>query len=131
MLTKKYFFCVKKIIEISQELLSLLLPIFIVDHFSYLNSNSSEDELHLHFEENNKILSDLEGRNIESKGFNKEIRIKYFPLRGKLIYLYVKRYRWWDVESLEGLQRDWNIIAKGTRMTVEFAVYIKEINRYE
>ena len=113
---------------ISQELLSLVLPSFIIDHFSFVSSNSSEDQLHLYFEENNSVPDDLQGRNIESKGFHKEIRIEDFPLRGKLVYLYVKRRRWRDIDSSEGLQRDWNIIAKGTRMTVEFASFLKEIN---
>ena len=117
--------------EISQELLSLVLPSFIIDHFSFVSSNSSEDQLHLYFEENNIVPDDLQGRNIESKGFHKEIRIEDFLLRAKLVYLYVKRRRWQNIDSSEGLQRDWNIIAKGTRMTVEFAAFLKEINRYE
>lgn len=108
------------IMDISEELLSLLLPCFIVDHFSFVSSNSYEDQLHLYFEENNDIPSDLSGRNIESKGFHKEIRKEDFPLRGKLVYLYVKRCRWRDTDSSEGLQRDWNIIAEATATIPRF-----------
>ncbi|WP_422395612.1 ISAon1 family transposase N-terminal region protein [Pseudotamlana carrageenivorans] len=55
--------------------------------------------------------------------------IEDFPLRGKLVYLHLKRRRWRDVDTKETLQRDWNNVAKGTRMTTEFEAFLKEINR--
>lgn len=113
---------------ISTELLELLLPSFIVNHFTFIKSNSTEEKIHLYFEENNDV-SLFEGRNIESKGFHKEITIEDFPLRGKLVYMHIKRRRWRDLDTKETLQKDWNILAKGTRMTEEFAFFLKEINR--
>lgn len=114
--------------EISKELLELLLPSFIVNHFTFIKSNSSEEHLHLYFEEKNEG-SLFKDRKVESKGFHKEIIIEDFPLRGKLVYLHIKRRRWRDILTKETLQRDWNNIAKGTRMTEEFAFFFKEINR--
>ena len=29
------------------------------------------------------------------------------------------------------LQRDWNLVAQGTRMTVEFAAFLKVLNHYK
>ena len=114
--------------DISKDLLDLLLPSFIVDHFTYIKSSSSEEYLHLYFEEKNEV-SLFAGRNVESKGFHNEIIIEDFPLRGKLVYMHIKRRRWRDIDTRETLQRDWNVIAKGTRMTEEFAIFLKEINR--
>jgi len=114
--------------EISKELLELLLPSFIIDHFVFIRSNSNEEHLDLYFEEKNEV-SLFKGRKVESKGFHKEITIEDFPLRGKLVYLHVKRRRWRDIDTKETLQRDWNSIAKGARMTSEFAIFLKEINR--
>ena len=116
--------------EISKELLELLLPSFIVNHFTFLKSSSGKEHLHLYFEEKNDT-SLFSGKKVESKGFHKEVIIEDFPLRGKLVYLHIKRPRWRDVDSKETLQRDWNSIAKGTRMTEEFATFLKEINRYQ
>ena len=116
--------------EISKELLELLLPSFIVRHFTFLKSSSNEEHLHLYFEEKNDT-SLFVGRKVESKGFHKEVIIEDFPLRGKLVYFHIKRRRWRDVDTKETLQRDWNSIAKGTRMTEEFATFLKEINRYQ
>lgn len=114
--------------EISKELLELLLPSFIVSHFSFIKSTSTEEKLHLYFEEKNDISVFID-RKVESKGFHKEIIIEDFPLRGKLVYFHIKRRRWRDLDTKETLQRDWNVIAKGTRMTEEFAIFLKEINR--
>ena len=47
-----------------------------------------------------------------------------------IIYLHVKRRRWTDKGSGEIIQRDWNLVAQGTRMTTEFAAFLKEISRY-
>ena len=115
--------------EISKELLDLLLPTFIINHFTFIQGSSDEDHLHLYFEEKNDTSS-FTGQKVESKGFHKEVMIEDFPIRGKLVYLHIKRRRWRDIDTKETLQRDWNSIAKGTRMTEEFATFLKEINRY-
>ena len=39
--------------QISKELLDLLLPTFIVNHFTFISSSSNEELLHLYFEEKN------------------------------------------------------------------------------
>ncbi|MBL4651511.1 MAG: transposase [Flavobacteriales bacterium] len=116
--------------ENSKELLELLLPSFIVNHFTFLTSSLDEDYLHLYFEEKNDTSLFI-SKKVESKGFHNEVIIEDFPLRGKLVYLHIKRRRWRDVNTKETLQRDWNSIAKGTRMTNEFATFLKEINRYQ
>ncbi len=114
--------------EVSKDLFELLLPSFIVNHFTFSKSNSSDERLHLYFEEKND-MSLFKDKKVESKGFHKEIIIEDFPLRGKLVYLHVRRRRWRDINTKQTLQRDWNTIAKGTRMTEEFAIFLKEINR--
>lgn len=58
-----------------------------------------------------------------------EITIQDFPLRGKYVYLHIKRRRWTNKTKEENIKRDWNLVAKGTRMTQEFAAFLKEINR--
>lgn len=56
--------------------------------------------------------------------------IEDFPLRGNQVYLHVKRRRWLDKNTKQIIQRDWNLVAQGTRMTGEFAAFLKEISRY-
>lgn len=112
------------------DLIKLVLPQFLVDHFDLLNSRKEEEVLHLYFEERNAPPAEHSSRVLISKGFHKEITVQDFPLRGNTVYLHLKRRRWTDKGSGEIIQRDWNLVAQGTRMTTEFAAFLKEISRY-
>ncbi|TPG44324.1 transposase family protein [Flavobacterium pectinovorum] len=111
------------------ELLKFMLPDFLVEHFEVVSSTNSEEILHLYFEENSKPPEEFNNLQLVSKGFQDEITIQDFPLRGKLVYLHIKRRRWTNKDTGEIVKRDWNLVAKGTRMTQEFAAFLKEINR--
>lgn len=113
------------------ELIKLVLPQFLVEHFDLVKSNKEKEEvLHLYFEERNIPPKEHSSRILISKGFHKEVTIQDFPLRGNTVYLHVKRRRWIDKDSNQIIQRDWNLVAQGTRMTTEFAAFLKEISRY-
>ena len=107
------------------------MPQFLVDHFDLVKSNKEKEEvLHLYFKERNIPPKEETSRVLIAHGFHKEITIQDFPLRGNTVYLHVKRRRWLDKTTKKVIQRDWNIVAQGTRMTTEFAAFLKEISRY-
>jgi hypothetical protein len=112
------------------DLIKLLLPQFVVDHFDLIKSSKETEVLHLFFEERNIPPQEESGRVLISKGFHKEVTIQDFPLRGNTVFLHVKRRRWLDKNTDEVIQRDWRLVAQGTRMTTEFAAFLKEISRY-
>lgn len=112
------------------DLLKLILPEMIVEHFDLIKSQQKTEKLELYFEEKEAQPQEFSDRSLVSKGFHKEVIIQDFPLRGKFVFLHVKRRRWTDKNSGEIVQRDWNVVAKGTRMTEEFASFLKEINQY-
>ena len=112
------------------ELLKLLLPEFLVEYFDILKAEDHNGELHIYFEEKNSIPQEFKERQLESKGFLAEIVVDDYPLRGKIVKLHVKRRRWTDKSSGEILQRDWQLVSKGTRMTKDFAGFLKKISRY-
>lgn len=101
-----------------------------MEHFDLIKSKQGKEVLHLYFEERNIPPKEDASRILVSKGFHKEVTVQDFPLRGNKVYLHVKRRRWTDKNSGEIVQRDWNLIAQGTRMTKEFAAFLKEISRY-
>lgn len=112
------------------DVLKLFLPELLVDHFELTNSRQDGETLHLYFEELNKPPVEYSDRVLISKGFHDEIAVQDFPLRGKHVYLHIKRRRWTDKESKAIVQRNWNLVAKGSRMTEEFAAFLKEISRF-
>jgi hypothetical protein len=102
----------------------------LVAHFD-LTSISQEGEIvHLYFSEANKPPVEHSSKALISKGFHDEITVQDFPLRGKRVFLHIKRRRWTDKQTNAIVQRDWNLVAKGSRITEEFAAFLKEISRF-
>ncbi|MCP9769623.1 transposase, partial [Lacihabitans sp. LS3-19] len=69
--------------------------------------------------------SEYEGDKLESKGFFDEETVRDFPLRGKPCFLKIKRRKWLNHNSGKIVYRNWEIVANGTRMTTEFATFLK------
>lgn len=57
------------IILSDHELLKLLLPEFLVEHFDIIRAQEHNGELHIYFEEKSRIPDELQDRLLESKGF--------------------------------------------------------------
>jgi hypothetical protein len=114
-----------------QELLKFLLPEYLVEYFNITKIEEKEGLLHLYFEEKNNVPREFSSLQLQSKGFHEEITVDDFPLRGKAVKLHIKRRRWTNIKSGKILQRNWNIIAKGTRTTKDFAEFLKKISRYQ
>lgn len=110
-------------------LLKLLLPEYLVEYFEVLNHRSEAEELHLYFEEKNIPPEEFSKDQLSSKGFHDEIVIQDFPIRGQHAYLHIKRRRWMNHRLKTVVSRDWNLVAKGTRMTADFAAFLKEISQ--
>jgi hypothetical protein len=111
------------------ELLRLILPEFLIENFNLTSFKNTEENLHLYFEEKATAPKEFTSVELISKGFLDEITIQDFPLRGKFVYLHIKRRRWTNKSTGEIIKRDWILVAKGTCMTQEFAAFLKEINR--
>lgn len=107
------------------ELLKLFLPELLVEHFDLQTIKQEGETLHLYFEEQNKPPHEHASKVLISKGFHDEITVQDFPLRGKKVFLHIKRRRWTDKQSSEIVQRNWNLVAKGSRITEEFAAFLK------
>ncbi len=111
-----------------KDLLKLLLPDFLVDHFEVVKLESLNSRIDIYLEERIEVPQEFSSEQLISHGFHKQATVKDFPIRGKQVYLYVKRRRWLNKDTKEVVSRDWNLLAKGTRMTAEFASFLKGIN---
>jgi len=114
------------------DILKILLPELLITHFDIIKHESKKDVLHLYFEEKKDIPKEFTSSTVISHGFHKEITVQDFPVRGKHVYVYlhIKRRRWLTKVSKDLVERDWNLVAQGTRMTVEFAAFLKVLNLY-
>ncbi|WP_231563304.1 transposase [Salegentibacter sp. Hel_I_6] len=112
------------------DLLKILLPELLITHFDLTGHQTEGGILHLHFEEKPEIPKEFSSQMVIAHGFHKEITIQDFPVRGKKVFLHIKRRRWLNKQSKQVIQRDWNLVAQGTRMTVEFAAFLKVLSQY-
>jgi hypothetical protein len=112
------------------DLLKLLLPQIIVEYFALTSYKKREEILHLYLKEINTIPKEYRESKLSSKGFFEEITVQDLPIRGYKVYLHITRRRWLNEDTGQVIFRDWNLVADGTRVTQEFATFLKEINRF-
>lgn len=111
------------------DLLKLLLPSDLLFYFELLSFKSTDDYITLFLEEKNIHPEQYKTKKLTSKGFYEAVTVQDFPLRGKPCFLNVKRRRWLIEDTGDIVSRDWNMVAKGTRLTRDFALFLKGINR--
>ena len=115
--------------KISMELngYRLLLPEGTLDYFDLVDVKESVNEVVIYLEEKNIVPEKYTDQDTESKGFYDPIIVQDFPLRGKKVFLNIRRRRWLLKKHNEYISRNWRMVAEGTRMTQDFASFLKEL----
>lgn len=108
----------------------MLLPEGMLDYFEVSSSEKKEEGYWISLVEKELYPTEFLGHKLTSKGFFESITVKDFPIRGKASYLKVKRRRWTNETLGKVVSRDWELVANGTRMTKEFASFLKAVHRY-
>ncbi len=124
---KKVTFVLLKKDDLNIDLAKYFLPEGILGYFEIVGDSIQNDQVHFYLEEKNILPQEHQSKIAQSKGFSPEITVEDFPLRGKPVLLHIKRRRWTLVETGKIVKRDWNMVAKGTRITNEFASFLKDI----
>jgi len=112
-------------------LIKFLLPEGILDYFEVTKVDPLNGLINIHLQELNTPPVEFKDLKLTSKGFFDEIKVQDFPIRGKAAYLFIKRRRWLDETAQKTVYRNWELLAKGTKMTNDFASFLKVINRYQ
>ena len=105
----------------------LLLPEGTLDYFNISDVKESNTEIVIYLEEKNEVPQEYSGSKVESKGFYDPIVVQYFPIRGKKVFLNIRRRRWILKDNGCYIRRNWKLVAQGSRMTHEFASFLKEL----
>jgi transposase len=111
-------------------LLDLIIPEGVSEYFALINHTKDGTSIHIYLEEKNLIPEEYSSNKLQSKGFFNEITLQDFPIRGQDVFLHVKRRRWLNLDTNQVVYRNWELVAKGTRITTDFAAFLKEIGRY-
>lgn len=113
------------------------MPTNLLDHFSITHLIELCDVrtktvyFEIYLEENNNILVDVDSSLYESKGLT-EITIQDFPLRGRAVYLKIRRRKWRLKEGAGKIIRnDFSFVAEGSGFTQELSDFLKGTGRYK
>lgn len=68
----------------------LLLPSGLLDYFDIVKVEDSKTQIKIYLEEKNNIGDST----LESKGFYDNVLVNDFPVRGKSLFLDLRRRRW-------------------------------------
>lgn len=112
---------------LNKELLSLILPEGILSYFDLSDLEKSEGKIVISLREKSIPPKELEGEEIQSRGFHGSRLVEDFPIRGNVVHLKIYRRRWSVKGSDHKVSRNWSLVAEGTRMTKEFADFLKEL----
>lgn len=103
----------------------LLLPDGILDYFEVTHVDRTSTSILIYLDEKDLSEEERKDKHFQSKGFYPPASIHDFPLRGKSLILHVRRRRWLDLDTGKPYMRDWEVVAQDTRLTEEFASFLK------
>lgn len=112
-------------------LVRYMLPQEFGDYFEVVDvaeeKVGAEMLLHVYLDEVDKVPDDR--IDLQPNGFYEETRINDFPIRDHRTILHIRRRRWKDAEG-KSVSRNWELVARGTRHSKEFAAFLKEFLGY-
>ena len=112
--------------DVMKELLELILPGDILACFEVVKVTNTSDQIDIYLDEKNIPPREYGGQGVFSKGFTSATSIQDFPLRGRSVYLHVRR-REWQLPSGEVVSNKFSLSADGTRYSKEFASFLKGV----
>lgn len=116
-------------------LIESFLPEFILDYFDIVNLKKLGDLTNkqmlfeIYLDEKNNIHKEVNSNEYESKGFLPASRVQDFPIRGKAVYLVIRRRRWRHKITSKEIHNDISFIAKGVQLTEEISDFLKYTGR--
>ena len=114
--------------DLSQDLVRLLLPEEIFEYFDIVDVKVQSTQIDVYLDERNIVPKEYSDTKTMSKGFHAVATIRDFPIRDKSVFLHVKRRRWLVESTNQVISRNWELVAKGTRFTKDFATFLKGLH---
>jgi hypothetical protein len=111
---------------------SHFLPDGLLSHFDIVafqelgDIDTKKDCFYIYLDEKNLLPNGFNNDDYESKGFYNRTLIQDFPIRGKAVYLGIKRRRWRckTNKNIE-IKSDYSFITDGSKLTIELADFLK------
>ena len=115
---------------------SLFLPEDLLKHFTAIkllelcDIQTKEEIIEIHLDENNVFPTGYICSDYESKGFYPSKRVQDFPIRGKALYLCIRRRVWRNKSSPnKTIKSDYSFISEGSKLTKDISDFLKGTGR--
>jgi hypothetical protein len=115
---------------------SSFLPDGLLSHFDIVDFKelgdlgTKKDCFYIYLDEKNILPKYYDSNDYESKGFYERCLIQDFPIRGKAVYLGIRRRRWrHKTDKSIAVKSDYSFIAEGSKLTVELSDFLKDTGR--
>lgn len=119
-----------------ESILNLVLPGELLEYFEleyyceFCELSTREASLIIHLQEKNIVPKEYDASDYEAKDFLKPVVVQDFPLRGKSVYYSMRKRRWRKKPNHKNIiQRDFNFLTSGTRLTSELVSFFKDTDR--
>ncbi|MBX9806970.1 MAG: hypothetical protein K2X95_04145 [Flavobacteriaceae bacterium] len=115
---------------------SSFLPEGLLSHFDIFDFKelgdlgTKKDCFYIYLDEKNILPIGYGSNEFESKGFYERAFIQDFPIRGKAVYLGIRRRRWRNkIDKSIEVKSDYSFIAEGSKLTIELSDFLKGTGR--
>ena len=118
------YLCIMK----TEQLLRCIFPEILADYFDVIDIQESISQIDFWLDERNFMEeADRKAGTVSSYGFTTERVVQDFPLRGKPVYLHVRRRKWRDSSTGEIFSYSYDdLTAEGSKLSPEFVSFLKE-----
>ena len=114
-----------------QTLAGFILPEEIIENFDIVGIEEKSGVLHIRLDEQAVLPVGYTTDTVSPNGFFPSSTVYDFPIRDRKVVLHIRRRRWLENGTGKSLSRSWEMTAEGTRYTVGFAAFLKEVFGYD
>lgn len=109
-------------------LLKIFLPEWLFEFFELVSVDVSADRIDFYLDELKVIPSNLCTDEFVSHGFTPYTTFQDFPIKGKAVYLHVRRRKWLHTSTGKIQSSTYEFTHKGTQLAKEFVSFLKATN---
>lgn len=112
------------------EIMQSFLPREVVDLFEIvkIDDNPSQWRMDIYLDERKVIPKQLSAAAVIAYGFVEAVTIQDFPIRGKRVYLHLRRRKWLNKSDNTIHTTHFDITHPGTQLTEELVAFLKATN---
>lgn len=109
----------------------MFLPEGLDELFEMVDFKRTDQAYDIWLDEKKQLSEeDRHNPNIVARGYTEYITIQDYPLRGRPVYLHMRKNKWWDKLTNEIFSYNLELPnEEGTRLSAEFVAFLKDEGR--